>query len=194
VFFAAARSAQFITHDWQRVGPAEPLNQIREFVDDAAARVVVLSGPTGIGKTKLVYDATSTAIEGHHVYFVSPNATITQDALRELRAGPSLVIIDDADECEGIEALLAHAARRHEIKVLLTCSAANRAPTLRGLFNADYEPAQLRDVTLERLGREPTIALVQQVLCHEDARIEEAVVQHAIDSPLNTILTTRLFR
>ena len=55
-------------------------------------------------------------------------------------------------------------------------------------------PARCDNSLLIDSGREPTIALVRQVLGREDAVSEEAVVHHASDTPLTTILISRVLR
>lgn len=186
---------RLIYHGWQRVGPSTPLDEITTFLSDERERVAFVTGAIGLGKTKALYDFTvDETVASHRVYFLTPRSMITAESLREIRAGNCLVVVDDADDVESLPALLGHLLQRSEAKLLITVSAAGFPKLRDSVVELGFEPAQIREVRLERLGRNHTIQLVQQVLGREYAQVEEAIVMHASDSPLTTILTTRLIR
>jgi hypothetical protein len=181
-----------INHLWSRVGPDAPLDELQSFLA-SDQRVGLIQGPIGIGKTKLLFDFTSTQRNDVAIAFHATGTRITADALRELRFGPQLVIVDDAAGVDGLAALLAHVLRTPELKLVLTGPIGN-ASLYETVLEAGFVPGEVRSVGLARLTREPTIALVQQVIEGEDAQIEEAVVNYAISSPLDTIFTARVLK
>jgi hypothetical protein len=179
-----------INHAWTRVGTSAPLDKLAAFLA-SDERVAVVQGPIGIGKSKLLFDLTAEPIVDRSVAFHATGVEITTEGLRELRPGPGLVIVDDAASVGGLGALLAHALRTPGLKVILTGPASNRA-LQESVLDAGFAPAELCAIALHRLTRVPTIALVQQVIGRQDPHIEETVVNNAISSPLDTILTARV--
>lgn len=184
--------ARLVHHEWTRVDDNGALLHLQAFLA-SRERVALVDGPIGIGKSKLVYDLTAADL-GRPVYFLAAGATVTPDGLREISAGPALIIVDNADDAEGVSLLLGQVLRNPDQQLILTVSASAVAAMNEHLTEAGLEPAQLRSVSLERLARRPTIELAREALGREDAEIEEAIVLHASDSPLTTILTAKLIR
>ncbi len=184
--------ARPINHAWTRVGSPAALDELRSFLA-SGERVAIVTGPIGIGKTKTAYDLTATPIPGRSTVFHVPGMAVTSEALRELRFGPGLLVVDDAPDVDGLQALLTHALRMPELKILLT-GPSSTTLLYDSVVQAGFAPDEVRPIPLRPLTREPTIALVRQVLGNEDPHVEEAIVKFAIDTPLDTILTTRLLR
>jgi hypothetical protein len=188
--------ALFIYHGWTRVGAPTWIDQLRAFLGNPDQRLAIVSGPIGIGKTKLMFDLTAdaAALADRAVYLAAPGATITVEGLREIRAGAALVIADDADAIEACAALLAHVARRPDAKLIVVTQATAASRLRDEALIAGFDPNQLQGIVLEQLRRDATIALTREVLGREDPLVEGAIVRYASDSPLTTILMTRLIR
>jgi len=195
IYFATfSDPASLRYHGWSRVGPAEPLEALQRFLADGTARVAIVSGPIGGGKSKLLYDATVGYAGALHPYFVAPQAVITPEALAEIRAQHSLVFVDDAGDVDHIESIIAFLRSRPQSKLVLTVAGASSAGVHDSLLELGYRSDEICTIALKRLGRAATIALVQQVLGAESPDVEEAVIRFASDTPLATILTTRVVR
>lgn len=185
-------TARLVHHQWTRVDDNGSLANLQLFLASEEC-VALVDGPIGIGKSKLIYDLTDPDL-GRPVYFLAAGATVTPDGLREIVQGPALIIIDNADDAEGVALLLGHIMRNPDQRLILTVSASAVATMNQQLAEAGVEPAQMRSVSLARLERRPTIALAREALGREDTDIEEAIVLHASDGPLTTILTAKLIR
>ena len=184
--------ARPINHAWNRVGPSTTLDELNAFLT-SQERVAILTGPIGIGKTKAAYDLTATPIPDRFTVFHLTGTPITPEALRELRFGPGLLVVDDAADVDGLAALLAHALRTPELKLLLT-GPSSTTFVRDSVVQAGFARNEIRLIVQRPLMREPTIALARQVLEGEYPHMEEAIVRYAIDSPLDTILTARFLR
>lgn len=183
--------ARLINHAWTRVEDGGALDALQAFVG-SYQQVALIDGPIGSGKSKLAFDLAEDL--DYPVYFVVAGAPISIEGLREIRPGRALIIIDNADDAEGLALLLSHLLHHPEQKAILAASSGAVPRLDQELATADIEPAQIARISLGRLSRSSTVALARQVLGREDAEAEEALVQHAADTPLSTVLTARMIR
>ena len=183
---------RLIHHAWIRVDDGGALDALRTFVG-SNQQVALVEGPIGSGKSKLVFDLTVGDL-GYPVYFFVAGAPISIEGLREVRPGPALIIVDNVDDTNGLALLLSHLLQHPDQKAVLTASSGSVPKLDQELASADIEPSQIARISIGRLSRAAIIALARQVLGRENADAEEALVQHAADSPLTTILTARMIR
>ena len=183
--------ARLINHAWTRVEDGGAIDALQAFVG-SYQQVALIDGPIGSGKSKLAFDLAEDL--DYPVYFVVAGAPISIEGLREIRPGRALIIIDNADDAEGLALLLSHLLHHPEQKAILAASSGAVPRLDQELATADIEPAQIARISLGRLSRSSTVALARQVLGREDAEAEEALVQHAADTPLSTVLTARMIR
>jgi hypothetical protein len=181
-----------LSHHWARVG-AGPLESATAFIEDDA-RLLIVSGAIGSGRSKLLFDTTAGHLGGYHPYFLAAGADVTAASLSEIRAERSLVIVDDAQDVEHLAHVLSHVLARPHAKIILCVNAAQRSVVRDTAIANGFSPNAIREIRMERLGRDDTIALTRIVLGAEDLRIENAIVEHASDTPLSTILIARAIR
>jgi hypothetical protein len=158
--------------------------------------VAIVSGRVGAGKSKLIYDfsADHKNLEGRRSYFLLPGALISSESLREIRASRNIVIIEDASRVvSSLGEVLFH-AQRVGAKVILADTPVNALSLRERLLEAGAIADSIVDIRIGRQGRDDTIALARQVLGREEPLIENAIVMHASESPLSTILAARVMR
>jgi hypothetical protein len=182
-----------IFHGWDRADSAQVLDSVRALVIDSEHRVVVASAPVGGGKSKVVFDLTDTVLD-RLVCFVAPGATITADALAEVRDENACIIVDDAESVKDLAVLLGFAVSRPSIKLVLTASRAARREVVDTLLEIGFPRGAIAEVDIPRLRRADTVALVHQVMRRDLPELEDAIVRYASDTPLSTLLTARIVR
>lgn len=111
--------------------------------------VVLVSGPSGVGKTRLAMEAARKYAESHKAVlrFIKPNSMpIYYDLAAEFSEdGEYVVVVDDANKLDQIEALLSMAMDKNDrrsIKLLLTTRDYTKEKLRKGL-NVFYFPAEL---------------------------------------------------
>lgn len=192
VFFSPDTMA-VIDHVRARVGPTEPLETtVGAIAEGSPVRAVIVSGPIGMGKSKLLFDATAQQTE-LPTLFLARGMHVTGEGLRELPAR-AVVVVDDANDVEQIDALIQHVVRNPELKLIIATAANDRERLRDAFLAAGVTAAQTQEILAERLGADATIALIQAVLGREDPHVEESIIRYASDTPLNTILMARVVR
>ncbi len=101
--------------DIPRVGSRAIQDRIRSLLDDG--RSVVLHGPGGIGKTRLVLDLATEASPDEQWRFLDELSPFRADALGELSGGSELVVVID------------NAHRRRDLTDVLSLARATKAST-----------------------------------------------------------------
>jgi hypothetical protein len=111
------------------IGREKVLDDLRRYVDDAMTRVVILSGPYGVGKSRLVLQATAhRSVET--VMAVDPNLNVSDLPALERHGAETIVILDDPAP-DTLEALV-HAAATSRLKLLIAL------PTEEGILLPNY--------------------------------------------------------
>lgn len=190
------RSAVF-SHDWAMVGRETEIAQLaRELADDASNPVVLVTGPGGIGKTRIVKEGTALFERKHKrttVRFLSAARDPDRASLEALGRGNKVLVIDDAHDREGLGVLIEYAAdprNRTRLLIVTRPYAEQRIRNELGIFNIVHPPT----LTLDRLDRADLRTLVQQVLGEFGGAPEwaDGVVEIAGDSPLVAAMAARV--
>ncbi len=177
-------------HTWSLVGRTELTEKLHEFVESNEQRLFILTGRGGIGKTKLLH-AFSEEFDNRHqnVVLRFSAAPITPESLDELPIEPCVVVVDDANQQEGLEFLLAFARQNSQrIKLVLSCRLQS-INQLRSVFDyGEIKPS----LELENLKLEEVKQLARQALGNEYVHFAEQLAALTRDCPLFTVIGGRL--
>jgi hypothetical protein len=182
-------------HTWSLVGRTELTEKLHEFVESKEQRLFILTGRGGIGKTKLLH-AFSEEFDNRHqnVVLRFSAAPITPESLDELPIEPCVVVVDDANQQEGLEFLLAFARQNSQrIKLVLSCRPQG-IDQLRSVFDkARFDCGEVKpSIELENLKLKEVKQLARQVLGKEYAYFAEKLAAVTRDCPLFTVIGGRL--
>jgi hypothetical protein len=145
-----------------------------------AARLIVVDGPGGVGKTRLAVQAAS---ELCTTLVVPAGVPLAAEAMSMVPLNaPAVVVVDDANRCpdmSGITALFAD-DRYDGVTVVLTC---RQATTGSVLYRSGIETTARREMTLSMLTDADIDAIVRG---HgiDDAAFSKAVINFSAGSPL----------
>ena len=190
------RSAVF-SHDWAMVGREAEIDRLAAaLADDATNPVVLVTGPGGIGKTRIVKEGAARFEQKHKrtaLRFLSAARDPDRASLEALGRGNKVLVIDDAHDREGLGVLIEYAAdprNRTRLLIVTRPYAEQRIRNELGIFNIVDPPT----LVLDRLGRAELHGLVEQVLAEFGGEREwaESVVEIAGDSPLVAAMAARV--
>lgn len=197
-YFAPFRGrAAVFSHDWAMVGrEAEIARLVDELANDVSNPVILVTGPGGIGKTRVVKEGTRLFERKHKrtsVRFLSAARDPDRASLEALGRGNKVLVIDDAHDREGLGVLIEYAAdprNRTRLLIVTRPYAEQRIRNELGIFNIVDPPT----LTLDRLGRAEMRELVEQVLTEFSGQREwaDSVVEIAGDSPLVAAMAARV--
>lgn len=180
-------------HTWQLVGRGDVLDTLVDSVSASEARVVVLPGRGGIGKTR-VLRALSERLADRRVLFVSDSAVLTPEDVESLPFAEGIVVVDDAHRRDDLAALFAEVIRRSEPVILVLATRPQRIDVLQGdLARSGFSPERVRVLDpLGDLGEEDIEALAREALGPDYAARAEALAQATADCPLVTVVGGQL--
>jgi hypothetical protein len=176
-------------HTWSLVGRTELIERLHEFVESKEQRVFLFTGRGGIGKTKLLH-AFSEEFDNRHqnVVLRFSAAPITPESLDELPIEPCVIVVDDANQQEGLEFLSAFARQNSQrIKLVLLCRPQS-INQLRSVFDkARFDCGEIKpSLELENLKLEEVKQLARQALGNEYVHFAEQLAALTRDCPLFT--------
>jgi hypothetical protein len=193
-------TARLFHHSFELIGRAGQLTALTEFVRVGGARVAILPGRGGIGKSRLLRalaQAVEEAAPEPAFRFLVEGVPITVESLDELPNRPCLVVVDDAHRCEGIELLLTHAHRRPNLKFLLATRPHGLSRIHSALTRSGFDLRESTDLpSLAPLTFEETLALARAAIGSgqdtTSALIVERLARVTRDCPLATVVGGRL--
>jgi hypothetical protein len=193
-FRAFLDTKRWFHHAFPLVGRQLALQELKDF-SDSPARVLILPGRGGIGKTRLLrefadaYDATH---PDHAIRFLNEGVPLTTYALDELPPVPCLVIVDDAHRIE-LSILLAWLRQRPESRLVLSTRPQGVDYLSSQLSRAGIDTTDIRRLTvLGRLTRGEVRELAMHILRPDQVKIVEQLVRVTRDCPLVTVVGGRL--
>lgn len=122
-FFQPLSTGALYNHDWTLVGRRDELDRLVAFASDLEQRLFLVVGRGGIGKTKLLREASRTVSGGGTaVFFLKPGSDVRAEDIELLPAKkPVLVVIDDAHDHDDLTVVVGDVLRRSPLtKILLS--------------------------------------------------------------------------
>ena len=167
------RNRRFFGADVELIGREKELERLRAWVDDPRVRVIVLSGPHDIGKTRLALEATKH--RPHDVVVSLDPRSMALTDYRSLSAGHGevLCIVEDPDS-EALDRLVDEALTIPNLKLLvaLPTSASAPAPS----YGRDERVQALH---LQPLGYDDSQKVLKATGKPLDFEIEDWIIDHA---------------
>lgn len=159
------------------IGRDEDLTSLKAIIDNKQVKIVIIRGPQGIGKTRLVIEATchrrwDTVVVDDPKYFSSTDISALESPSRE-----ALIILDDPDP-EQIKSLSGEALAKNTLKVIITLPIADESILPR--FGYD-ERAVL--VSVGSLSREKSEELIKASGARMDYSLLSWIVYNAGGNP-----------
>jgi transcriptional regulator with XRE-family HTH domain len=196
-FFAAFENASgLFNHAWKLVGRDSALSEIDSLLNDAKARIVMLVGSGGSGKSRILKQNIERYEAAHKkilVRFLSRTAEVTKRSLEEFGDRQILLVVDDAHDRTDLPLLFQFVATNDKVKLLLAlrpyginhikAQASNFS-----LFDATKE------VQLHPLTKLDAEALAKQVLKKEKGPTAAAkdIAKLTYDCPLATVVGAQI--
>lgn len=159
------------------VGRAGLLAELRSAVDDPDVRAIVITGPQGMGKTRLALEATAhRPVET--ILALDPRSMSRKDLLALApRSGESVVIVEDPDS-ERVEAFVQEALAGERLKLLISLPTAEHTPTPG--FGRDQ---RVRTIALQPLSASDATELLDQANRGLDYGLRNWIVEQAGGNP-----------
>ncbi|MBB2903094.1 hypothetical protein FHR75_003936 [Kineococcus radiotolerans] len=166
---------------------------------ESSARAVLITGPGGRGKTRLLLEALQQVEESHPerpVVLLAPGAPLSPQAIQELPSTAAVIIVDDAHQHpEAVPALMSYLRQVPGTQVVLTC----RPSGSQAVYDALIDRLGPDDVHAVQVGRLPL---------SEGRRLVEALggglnlpwtyreqlAREAVDSPHVAVIALGLIR
>lgn len=184
------------------VGRQSELSELDEVlgVDQSNPAVVILTGPGGRGKTRLLVEALTafeTAHPGVPVVFSWGGTRFDGAALAELPQTPAVVIVDDAHQNpEALAPLLEYSGAVPGTQLVLGVRPSGTQAVRGQVANARFSSRDVREVVVGELSKREARALVGSLT--EDLDISwtgrEYFANQAVHSPLVVVVAAHLIR
>lgn len=195
-FFAPfTRDGGVFTHNWDLVGRDADLTALGTALDGDQP-VVVVSGPGGMGKSRLIKAGVERYAAAHPatlVRFLSPVADPSQETLEALGTGPKLLVVDDAHDRDGLALLIDFVADPSNRARLLLATRPYAEQRIRNDLArfAMFKPAEINLAVLPKSAMQELAALALEKFGGDEGWAD--VVQRiAGNNPLVAVMAARV--
>ena len=172
------------------------MQEIAAFATYGPQQILVLPGPAGIGKTRLlreVAESHEAAYPDRAVRLHNDGVPITVAALDEMPPLPCLVIVDDAHRRTDLGPLLAWLRQRRDSRLILSARLLGVEKLMSELIRAGFDTTQIRRLEpLVELKEAEALELASQALGPEHDQWADILAAHTRDSPFATMVGGRL--
>jgi len=199
-FFARLLDANHLFHHaWTLVGRADELARLQAFMTEPRWRAAILSGPGGVGKSKLLHAFASqveTSASSVSIWFLEEGVPLDGDALSLVPPEPCVVVVDDAHRRDDIGLLLAHAHQRSvPLKLLFSTRPQGIESVESALTRAHFDTREVFSVgALGDLSSRDLQSLAEQVLGENYEEYAARLAAVAAHCPLVVVVGGRLLR
>lgn len=193
-FGALLDEANLFRHTWELVGRSEILRDLTEQISKGQARVLVLVGRGGIGKTRILRSLADAQKASRTVLFADDNVPITAESVEELPWTRPLVIVDDAHRRDDLDPLIGRVRRNEERPTLVLAIRPQRLDELRAeLSVAGLGPDEVWiSEPLDDLASEDVESLAREALGEDHAHLAAHLAAATADCPLVTVIGGQL--
>jgi hypothetical protein len=101
------------------IGRRPQLTTLGSYLHDSNLRAVILTGPTGIGKSRLALEATK-SYQTETIIALDPASMTASDLLSIESPGAETIVIIENPDPKKAEEFVRHALSRHELKLVIT--------------------------------------------------------------------------
>lgn len=184
------------------VGRQAELDALTAALTTAAdTRLVVLTAPAGVGKSRLVLEALRRLSipedKDPRVMVRVESRVLDDDAFARLPQGPLILLVEDAHrDADGLAAVLQYARRRSDVRVLVTARGA-AAPVLTAATHAHFDTREIVTLTLGALSPSEARHLVQELQADDvllTAAGAERLAREARHAPVIAVLAISMIR
>ncbi len=196
---AELRNARDLLNDvGPLVGRSEEIDRIEQLVGDPQVKVVVVSGPGGRGKSRVLIEALirlEQSDRSRPVLVLSQGRSVDRTAIEELPHTPAVIAVDDAHLSLSTQTLLhTYAHATPGTKLLLTTRPGDVRDLLAGLAASGFD--QVPEVVLQPFERRQAIDLVRSLCAglNVDYAFRSHLTQQATHSPHIAVIALNLIR
>lgn len=184
---------RFFHHAWRTVGREDVVAALNGFVRSEGRRVAILTGRTGVGKTKISLAFARGFKRRHGSYelrFLAEGVPITEASFGELPAAPCVIVVDDAHRRDDIKLLLEGVRQRtHPSKVMLVTRSWALSKVDVQIGETSYDPSEIvRLPEIRPLSHEELTRLAARALGKDYSGYADQLARETKDSPLFTVL------
>lgn len=175
-------------------GRRRRLEELTAFADDREARIAVLSGRGGVGKTKLLIDWAE-GLEGWQKLWVNPYGKWSPESATEVPHQNTIMIVDDAHQYSDLEQLIAYVANAPggtQRKLLIATRPSGQSYVDEALAREADESFVRRFKLLQQPSPNAILEIAEEVLGANYAQYAEALARVSADTPLITVVGGRL--
>lgn len=181
-------------HTWEFVGRADLLAALSEQIAGGNARVLVLVGRGGIGKTRILRELAEGHKASRTVLFPDDQVPMSAESVEELPWTSPLVIVDDAHRQDDLGPLIGAARRREDPPTLLLATRPHQLEEVRLQLSVAGFAAEQVWVS-DPLGDLPegdVRSLAAQALGPDYEHLAEHLAAATADCPLVTVIGGQL--
>lgn len=189
-------AAGLFNHTWQLVGRDKDLEAFRLLLENQSAKVVLLLGAGGSGKSRVLkhaIEAYEGARKGSTVRFLSLTTEVTKKSLEGFGDRPTLLVVDDAHDRNDLPPLFQYVATRDNVKLVLALRPYGGESLKAQLGNFSLIDVA-KEIKLEPLTKQDAEELAKQVLTKEGGPLQAAkdIANLTYDCPLATVVGAQI--
>lgn len=196
-FFAPfENSLGLFNHTWALVGRKDSLDKFVENLEKSTAKIVLLVGPGGSGKSRVLKQAIEIYEKKNKniiVRFLSRTTELSKKSLEELGNRRALLVVDDAHDRSDLPLLFQFVATTDRVRVVLALRpyGLNQIKSQASHFSLIETVV---DVVLQPLSKTDAEELAKQVLRKEKGPLSAAkdIAQLTYDCPLATVVGSQI--
>jgi hypothetical protein len=175
-------------------GRKRRLEDLNQFMADPQARIAILPGRGGIGKTKLLRDWASN-LRGSITLWLNPYGNWSGQSGGEVPNTETVIIADDAHRYSDLEKLISYVSSETEktkLKLIVATRPSGFTFVNDVIARASDEVLVKRFDTLREPGPNATLEIAKEVLGADCEHLAEALTRVSADTPLVTVVGGRL--